>query len=525
MGDLLKLTYLSLCGNQFQGEIPETLGALSDLHTLDVRNNRLTGPIPPQLSELFALRVLLLADNRLDGSVPAWLGELPRLHWLELRGNRLTGTVPKLAPERTREKLELLPWVRDGLQPDERTGYDYLVKLADKYPLAIAEALDKNWLEDGVAKTEFAVLESLGPLSADSLVRIIAMPFLERIDPADPNAAASLQRVESHSRDDFQRIMAHPSIADGIDDEEAKLVTLLYGVNLTWPELVEPILSGTGVYLEERTIQLPLAGETLLAVIRVQDQPNRLMDYWEIGVRNMEMFVGEPFPTNYMALFLPRHHPDEKPHGVFPGTHTAQSFGYDEPGWQDPDSGEVWAGQLAHEIAHHYFGGWFWYGAGERSGRMRNWMAEGSAQFMGNSLSEKVRAGRPVAPTLEPCHSATTIAELDARPVVQPGTVAERRADLAGTERDGPQNVDDRWLCEYTLGEGLLIDLYQELGENTFLRGMGNLYRKTLRDDPSDDCEGTYANICHLRHAFHTAVPTGDAASVKAIIDKWYYGE
>ena len=96
---------------------------------------------------------------------------------------------------------------------------------------------------------------------------------------------------------------------------------------------------------------------------------------------------------------------------------------------------------------------------------------------------------------------------------------------ISGTEEDGPQNVDDRWLCKYTLGESLFIDLYQKLGEETFLRGMGNLYRKTLRDDPSDDCEGTYAEICHLRHAFHTAVPQGDAARVKAIIDKWYYGE
>ncbi len=523
LGDLDKLTYLSLWGNRFDGEIPKTLGALSALHTLDVRDNRLTGPVPPQLSELLDLRVLLLSYNRLDGSVPGWLGELPRLRWLELQGNRLTGETPKLARERTREKLELLPWVRDGLQPDERSDYDYLVRLADKYPLAMLKALDRDWLQDGVARTEFAVIESLGLLSAPSLVRIIAMPFLERIDPADPNAAAALRQLENDSRDDFQRIMAHPTIADGIDDEEAKIVTLLYGANLNWPELVEPLLSGTGVYLEERTIQLPLAGETLLAIIRVQDQSNRLMDYLEIGVRNMEMFVGEPFPTNYMALFLPRRHPDEKPHGVFPGTHTAQSFGYDEPYWQNPDSGEIWADQLAHEIAHYYFGSWF--GVGGRTSRMRFWMAEGSAQFLGNSLSEKVRVGRSVAATLKPCHSAKTIAELDARPVVQPGTVAERRADIAGTEKDGPQNVDDRWLCNYTLGEGLFIDLYQELGEDTFLRGMGNLHRKTRRDDPADDCEGTYATICHLRHAFHTAVPPGDAARVKAIIDKWYHGE
>ena len=523
LGNLGKLTYLGLWGSQLTGPIPPELGALSDLQTLDLRDNRLTGPIPPQLSDLYELRVLLLSHNRMEGNVPAWLGELPNLRELELQGNRLTGAAPKLAPERTREMIETLSWVRDGVQPDERSDYDYLVRLADKYPLAVLKALDKDWLDDGISRTEFAVIEGLGLLSPDSLVRIIEMPFLERIGPADPNAAASLQRLENDSRDDFQRIMAHPTIADGIDDEEAKIVTLLYGTNRSRPELVEPLLSGTDVYLEERTIQLPLAGETLLAIIRVQDQPNRLMDYLEIGIRNMEMFVGEPMPTNYMAVYLPRRDPNTRTSGVWHGTHQALTFEYDDPYWQNPDSGEVWAGQFAHEIAHYYFGSWF--GFGGRTARMRVWMAEGAAQFLGDSLSERVRVGRPIAPTLAPCHSATTIAELDAREIVYPSTSAERRADIAGTEENGPRNVDDRWLCNYTLGERLFIDLYRELGEETFLRAMGNLHRKTLRDDPADDCEGTYAEVCHLRHAFRTAVPPGDAARVKAIIDKWYYGE
>ena len=518
-----RVTRLDLADTNLNGEIPSELGNLSSLTRLDLSNNQLDGEIPVTLGALWDLQTLDVRDNRLDGSVPAWLGELPNLRRLELQGNRLTGAAPKLASERTREKLDLLPWIRDGLQPGENADYDYLVSLADKYPFAMSKALDKNWLQDGVARTEFAVIESLGLLSADSLVRIVAMPFLERIDPADPNAVTALQQLENESRDDFQRIMAHPTIADGIADEEAKIVTLMYGMNQYRQELVEPLLSGTDVYLEERTIQLPLAGETLLVIIRVQDQPNRLMDYLEIGTRNMETFVGEPFPTKYMAVFLPRYHPDEKPEGLRPGTYRTTSFRYDDPYWQNPDSGENWAGQLAHGIAHYYFGGWF--GVGGPSGRMRGWMAEGSAQFLGNSLSEKVRAGRPVAPTLAPCHSAKTIAELDAQEITQPRTIAERRADIDRTEEDGPKNVDDRWLCKYTLGESLFIDLYQELGEETFLRGMGNLYRKTLRDDPSDDCEGTYAEICHLRHAFHTAVPQGDAARVKAIIDKWYYGE
>ena len=541
LGNLTRLDYVDLGGNLFQGEIPPHLGELTNLRHLELWGNHLTGTIPPELGNLGKLRILWLADNRLSGEIPQelanltsletlglqdnqltgtiphWIGNLPRLSRLELGRNQLSGAPPVLFAQRMRDAVEQLAWVQDGLDSSELQDRDRLAELAERYPSGISVALEKGWLNDGVTRPEYSIVEVMGKLSPETVDEIADMPFLRSVDPADPNAVTALYRLEDRAEAGaLERVMAHPNVADGIDDEEAKIVTLIYGANLIWPELVGPLLSGTNVHVEERIIQLPLAGETLLAVIRIQDQTNKLMDYWETAVRRLETFVGEPFPTNYVALFLPQFHPDEKPAGVFPGTHTAMSFRYGERYWQDEESGESWAGALAHEITHYYFGAW---------AHMKDWIAEGAAQTLGNSLAENRRVGKPVKPTMEPCLSAKTIAELDARPIAQPGTTAERQSDIDNTKAGGSSAVDDRWLCNYTLGEGLFLDLYHALGEDTFLQGMGNLYRKAQADDPEDDCEGTYATLCHLRAAFRDDVSSNDAATADSIINKWYYGE
>ena len=461
LGDLTQLEHLELWDNPLDGVLPRELGNLTRLRILWLRGNRLSGVIPPELSNLVALETLGLQDNRLTGTTPSWLGDLSRLTRLELGGNRLSGEMPVVFKDRTLAAVELLSWVADGLSAGERDEYGQLVTSVDQYPLGVATVLAKGWLEDGVTATELALMKHLGQLPPDVLAAVIEMPFLLSVDPADPNAVAALRNLERNDRDSFERIMAHPTIADGIDDDEAKIVTFLYGTNKYRSELVEPLLSGTGIYIEERTIELPLAGETLLVLVRIRNQPNQLMDYWETAVRHMEMFVGEPFPTNYVALLLPQQSPYDEPEGVWPGTHTTVSIRYDEEYWQDPQSGESYAGVLAHELGHYYFGAW---------GRMPSWMAEGAAQFLGDTLSEHVRAGKPVTTSMAPCQSATTIAELDAREIFQPGSINDRRSDIKNAEEGGSPKVDDRWLCNYTLGERLFLDLYNGLGKDNFHR-------------------------------------------------------
>ena len=87
-------------------------------------------------------------------------------------------------------------------------------------------------------------------------------------------------------------------------DQETKLVALLWGTNTYKPEYVDDVLTQTGIFVEGRTIRLPISGEVLLAVFRHWDQATPSMDYLEHSVTFMEDIMGNPLPSNYLAVFF-----------------------------------------------------------------------------------------------------------------------------------------------------------------------------------------------------------------------------
>ena len=89
LGMLASLTTLDLMGNRLLGNIPAALGTLANLGFLDLSHNWLTGQIPSELACLTRLRVLCLNHNQLTGTVSEGLGELPTLEVLHLANNQL----------------------------------------------------------------------------------------------------------------------------------------------------------------------------------------------------------------------------------------------------------------------------------------------------------------------------------------------------------------------------------------------------------------------------------------------------
>ena len=69
-------------------------------------DNNLQGQIPEELSQLSQLHYLILNDNQLTGEVPLELGALSNLVWLNVAGNSLTGCLPaSLDTPRTRDRM------------------------------------------------------------------------------------------------------------------------------------------------------------------------------------------------------------------------------------------------------------------------------------------------------------------------------------------------------------------------------------------------------------------------------------
>ncbi|KAG5186862.1 hypothetical protein JKP88DRAFT_308558 [Tribonema minus] len=100
--------FLNLCGCDFEGPLPESLGRLSQLQELRLSGNRLSGGLPTSWGSLTKLQELHVSSNELDGSIPAPLASVVALDpvhaypnrmaslvALDLSNNKLEGVVPE----------------------------------------------------------------------------------------------------------------------------------------------------------------------------------------------------------------------------------------------------------------------------------------------------------------------------------------------------------------------------------------------------------------------------------------------
>ncbi|XP_030477669.2 receptor-like protein 7 [Cannabis sativa] len=81
--------------NNFEGEIPESIGKLKSLKGLNFSQNRLQGSIPMSLINLSNLEGLDLSSNDLTGEIPSKMTDLTQLSYLNLSYNKLEGQIPR----------------------------------------------------------------------------------------------------------------------------------------------------------------------------------------------------------------------------------------------------------------------------------------------------------------------------------------------------------------------------------------------------------------------------------------------
>ncbi|CAH2061473.1 unnamed protein product [Thlaspi arvense] len=79
IGTLSNLTSLRLSSNRFSGQIPSSIGNLTYLTSLSLFNNQFSGQIPSSITKLSRLEYLNLGYNNFDGEIPSSLGSLK--HW------------------------------------------------------------------------------------------------------------------------------------------------------------------------------------------------------------------------------------------------------------------------------------------------------------------------------------------------------------------------------------------------------------------------------------------------------------
>ncbi|OEL16812.1 Receptor-like protein 2 [Dichanthelium oligosanthes] len=85
---------LNLSNNDLRGTIPQNIGQLGALASIDLSFNSLSGEIPQSVCNLTNLMVLDLSNNHLTGPIPAALNSLNFLSDLNVSNNDLEGPIP-----------------------------------------------------------------------------------------------------------------------------------------------------------------------------------------------------------------------------------------------------------------------------------------------------------------------------------------------------------------------------------------------------------------------------------------------
>ncbi|KAG8070202.1 hypothetical protein GUJ93_ZPchr0006g43479 [Zizania palustris] len=87
------ITHLQLMRQNLSGVLPEEAADLTYLIELDLSRNIIEGPIPASWANLSVFNLTLLG-NRISGTIPEELGRMPLLKSINLEGNQLVGPIP-----------------------------------------------------------------------------------------------------------------------------------------------------------------------------------------------------------------------------------------------------------------------------------------------------------------------------------------------------------------------------------------------------------------------------------------------
>ena len=386
---------------------------------------------------------------------------------------------PSPTPTPRPELPAVLPDVQasaaEARQRQDETVRNSLNELRKSMPKPASKIRNFRWIKDGIeGSAEFNAAMGLIRLADTGLTDDLVGQSWVREGRNYP-ALESLWILKGSYPEKFETIWSHPTISDGISEKEAKIVAALHSVSDA--SALEVLLDPEQVTLEERTIELPLAGETELTVIQTDSKADYAMDSLERSVRSIEEFMGLPFPLRQVILLF-----DDAldARGRNYSTHVSIKT-------KELDEGrESTLTLIAHEVGHYY-----WLG-------LPRWQSEGAAHFMA-AVSDDTLLGPLISLS---CPQTQSIAEFEEfeREYSTPGEVHE---------------------CNYSLGERIFRDLYRNLDETAFRLAFRRLHLHTLYDSP-DECESQKSTNCHMKEAFTAHATQQASTAVESVIGRWY---
>ena len=148
-----------------------------------------------------------------------------------------------------------LGWMEDGISEDESFALSALADLWLESPSAVSQLISKPWFDDGITEYESGVVAMLGAIYHETGYdsELAEMPFLDSIELDDLFALISLIELAFESPDVLKRVLAHPMVADGIEDGETAVIALMHEAHKSNPDLVDALLDRSDTVIEDVT--------------------------------------------------------------------------------------------------------------------------------------------------------------------------------------------------------------------------------------------------------------------------------
>ena len=174
IGMLTELLTLNLHGNSLNGNIPENIGKLTKIESIDLDSNSLSGNIPESIGDLTELEDLSLSYNELTGELPKSFEKLVSLKSLGLDGNKWNGDFPKCIWKLTQLRYLMLQGCGFTGELSEEIGnlkelrwlWLYRNNLSGKIPESIGNLKKLTSFTFGSNKLSGTIPENIGKLSS-----------------------------------------------------------------------------------------------------------------------------------------------------------------------------------------------------------------------------------------------------------------------------------------------------------------------------------------------------------------------
>ena len=421
-----------------------------------------------------------------------WLGdEIAELEWRTLADLR---NIANRARDLGRT-VSRYTWLADEIIDTEWRALANLALIASSDVSTAKTVSSFPWLADAVNDTELQVLSGLRALSEQNsslAQQLAAMPFLTlSLEERDQHAIESIRDL-ARSPEDLELVTASAWYQDGVDHQEAALVTVLSRQSIIAPEEFRTLVAGYDY--QSRSTTLPLAGEVQLTILRLgPEEPLKAqgqMDRLEAAVRQIEGFMGLPFPQTDIILLYGE--TGTQTTGVHVGSHIV----VDRPLVIQGDLRRV----EVHEVSHYY------WNAG-----VPLWFYEGASEFLTSFAISEVY-GDPLGARF------TQVGGNYARSCATQGMgTLQRLIDNLAIVGFAEQSRRTYFICNYNLGEALFLDLYQTLGPDSFQSTWRQIYQASAAGS-----EYTEADIYQL---FYEEAPAAVKGDLQRVYSLWHGGD